>query len=108
MAQAGRRHQTTVDVSDAPRLIVETLWLKPAGGDQQQTDGPQRSSFPGRMKVQKSIVHPPNAHTPAGWKKVVSRGREPEQVTFYAETTRWQNPFRIRAGESALAALPAD
>ena len=102
------RYEVKVDVSDAPRLIVETLWLKPADVIRQPTDGPQRSSFPGRTKVQKSIVHPPNARTPAGWKKVVSRGKEPEQVTFYAETTRWQNPFRIRAGESALAALPAD
>jgi Leucine-rich repeat (LRR) protein len=33
-------------------------------------------------------------HAPAGWKKVLGRGEEPERVTFVSETSGWNNPFR--------------
>ena len=101
------RYELAVDVSRAPRLTVENLWLKPDNGGQAGVTR-LRTEFPQIVRRAKSIVRAPNTRAPTGWKKVVSRGREPEQVTFYAEATRWQNPFRIRAGESALAALPAD
>ena len=101
------RYEVAVDVSQAPRLTVETLWLKPDGSGQ-ASQPRRRTEFPRVAKPPKSVVRAPHTHAPPGWKKVVSRGRESEQVTFYAEATRWQNPFRIRAGESALAALPAD
>ncbi len=46
--------------------------------------------------------------SPQGWRKVVSRGREPENVYFYSETTRWNNPFKLAPEKSALTNLPED
>jgi predicted ATPase len=101
------RYEVAVDVSGAPQLSVETLWLKhDAGG--QPTGASQRSLFPGVMDSPESIVRAPRARAPKGWRKVVSRGESPEQVIFQSETTKWRSPFRISAEKPALAALPAD
>ena len=101
------RYEVTVDVSSAPRLTVETLWLKSDGGAQ-TVEPPQRSLFPEIIDPPDSIVRAPRARAPRGWRKVVSRGETAEAVTFRSETTEWRSPFQIGAEESALAALPAD
>ena len=101
------RYEVAVDVLRAPRLTVETLWLKPDAGAQAAA-GPQRSLFPEMFEPRKSIVRAPRKQAPKGWRKVVSRGESPETVTFQSETTGWRSPFHIRAEDSALGALPAD
>ena len=101
------RYEVTVDVSQAPRLAVETLWLK-TNGDNRPGNAPQRSHFPQVVEPPKSIVRTPRKRAPTGWRKVVSRGENPEQVLFRSETTKWNSPSRIGEAESALAALPAD
>ena len=101
------RYEVAVDVLRAPRLTVETLWLKPDAGAQAAA-GPQRSLFPEMFEPRESIVRAPRKQAPKGWRKVVSRGESPETVTFQSETTGWRSPFQIRAEDSALGALPAD
>ena len=102
------RYEVAIDVSNTPRLVVETLWLRPSGSYERSADAMQRPLFPLPEDPPKSIVRASRTKPPAGWKKVVSRGETPEQVNFNSETTKWNSPFRIGAGESALAALPAD
>jgi len=102
------RYEVAVDVSGPLRLIGETLWLKPAPASTRAAVPAQRALFPQPPSPPESIVHPPRKRTPAGWKKVVSRGEEPERVMFLSETSGWNNPFRIGADKSALASLPAD
>ena len=101
------RFEVAVDVSRAPRLTVETLWLKPDAGTQ-PVEPPQRSLFPEIFDPPDSVVRAPRARAPKGWRKVVSRGEAPEAVTFRSETTEWRSPFHIGAEDSALAALPGD
>ncbi|MCY3926182.1 MAG: ATP-binding protein [bacterium] len=101
------RYEVAVDVSRAPRLTAETLWLRTAGGAR-PVEAPQRSLFPETVEPPASIVRAPRARAPNGWRKVVSRGETPEQVMFQSETTKWRSPFRLGVEESALAALPAD
>ncbi len=99
------RYEMAVDVSGPLRIVAETFWLKPDGDP-----GPaaQRTLFPEAPKPPESIVHPPRKKAPEGWKKVVSRGEEAENVLFNSETTGWNNPFRIAADKVALVSLPED
>ncbi len=100
------RYEVAIDVSGHLRLVAETLWLKPA--EDRTSSAPQRSLFPQPPSPPESIVHPPRRHTPPGWKKVISRGEEPEKVMFLSETSGWNNPFRLGADKAALASLPED
>lgn len=100
------RYEMAIDVTGPLRVVAETLWLKPVGATTK--NGPERTLFPCPPPPPESIVHPPRRHTPPGWKKVVSRGEEPERVTFISETSGWQNPFRLSADRAALASLPDD
>lgn len=99
------RYEINVDVSGPLRVISENLWLRP----QDQASKPvQKYLFPQSPKPPDSIVQARRRRTPAGWKKVVGRGDEPERVTFWSETSGWNNPFRVAADKSALASLPED
>lgn len=99
------RYEVAIDVSGALRIAAETLWLKPF-----EVEAPpaQRTLFPEPPQARGSIVHQPRKRTPNGWKKVVSRGDEPERVMFMSETSGWNNPFRLEADRTALASLPED
>ncbi len=99
------RYEVAIDVSGPLRIVGETLWLKPF---QNEPSAPQRALFPQPPVAPDSIVHPPRRRTPTGWKKVVSRGDEPERVMFMSETSGWNNPFRLEAEKAALASLPED
>lgn len=99
------RYEVAIDVAGPLRIVGETLWLKPPD----RTAPPsQRSLFPEPLPAPESIVHLPRRRTPSGWKKVVSRGEEPERVMFMSETSGWNNPFRLEADKAALASLPED
>lgn len=99
------RYEIAIDVAGPLRIVGETLWLKPPD----RTGPPsQRTLFPEPLPAPESIVHPPRKRTPKGWKKVVSRGEEPERVMFMSETSGWNNPFRLEADKAALASLPED
>jgi len=100
------RYEIAVDVTGPLRLVAETLWLKPSEASSAQPG--QRRLFPQPPSGTDSIVHPPRRHTPTGWRKILSRGEDPERVTFNAETSGWSNPFRLGADKAALMSLPED
>ncbi len=100
------RYEIAVDVAGPLRLVAETLWLKPAARPSLHPE--QRSLFPQSPSSTERIVHPPRKHAPAGWKKILSRGEDPENVSFNSETSGWNNPFRLGAEKAALTSLPDD
>lgn len=101
------RYEVAIDVAGPLRITNETLWLKPADSGEETTQL-QRSLFPQPPQPPDSIVHAARKRMPSGWKKVVSRGEEPERVTFTSETSGWTQPFRIESDKTALSSLPED
>lgn len=98
------RYEVRISVSKDPTFVCETFYLtRPRRSAEEQ-----RQLFPQPRKPPPQIALAPGEHAPAGWKRVVSRGREPERVNFRAERSGWTAPFRIAPWESALANLPAD
>ena len=99
------RYEVAIDVSEPLRVTAETLWLKPDGGAGPE---PERTEFPNPPEPPARIVTHPAKRAPTGWRRVVSRGSEPERVTFRSETSARSVPFRISTDRSALANLPGD
>lgn len=99
------RYEVAVDVTGPLRIGAENLWLRPEEPGSQPL---QRTLFPQPPVPPETIVAAPRKSTPGGWKKVVSRGAEPERVTFLSETSGWNNPFRLGPDKAALASLPDD
>ncbi len=87
-------------------LAAETLWLKPS--DLVTSSATQRTLFPMPPESPDSLVHEPNKKTPRGWRKVVNKIAESGNDYFLAETSDWNNPFRLGPTKSALANLPED
>ncbi len=99
------RYEIAVDASGPLRLVAENLWLRA----EPPLSGPvQRSLFPEPPEPPRTIVQLARRRAPAGWRKVIGRGDEPERVTFWSETSGWNNPFRVPADKAALASLPED
>lgn len=87
-------------------VLAETLWLRPRtnGGE-----SVQRELFPNPPSPRPTLfVAPEGRHAPAGWKKVVTKKLESGNDYFMAETTGWNNPFRLGPHRLALANLPED
>jgi len=109
-----RKHQIAryeiaidTDAHDGKVAIVgENLWLAPS--DTNCNPEPQLELFPATREPRESIVRAPNKRTPEGWRKVVSKNPDSGNDYFQAETTGWNNPFRLGPGKSALANLPED
>jgi len=91
-------------------LSSETLWLAPEPKSQEDRvrDLVQRSLFPAPVDPPKTIVSEPGKKTPLGWRKVVNKISGSGNDYFQAETSDWNNPFRLGPGKSALANLPED
>mgnify|MGYP005840705293 CR=1 FL=1 len=85
-------------------LLGENLWLtKP------EVPAPlQRSLFPQRSRPPTAIAKPSGAGTPAGWRQVLRKVPESGNDYFRAETSEWNNLFRLGPRRSALANLPED
>jgi predicted ATPase len=88
-------------------VLAETLWLKPGETEPARRSG-QLSLFPDPPEPRASLVLSEGARTPKGWKKVVTKKGEKGNDYFFAETTGWQNPFRLGPKKLALANLPED
>lgn len=86
-------------------LAAETLWLAPAESEAPPSQPPL---FPSRRSTPHSILASRYTRTPNGWKKVVSKIGESGNDYFHAETSGWNNPFRLGPAKSALANLPED
>ena len=99
------RYEVAIEVSEPLRIAAETLWLKPVGG---VDSGPERTEFPDPPAPPARIVTDPAKRAPKGWSRIVSRGGQPERVTFRAETSAWSVPLRILTDRTALSNLPPD
>ncbi len=87
-------------------LAAETLWLLPRNGVHEPEV--QRSLFPVAPIPPTAIIREPNKRAPKGWRKVVNKIAESGNDYFMAETTEWNNSFRLGPNKSALANLPED
>jgi predicted ATPase len=103
---ATARYEVAVGTAEQLGLLSETLWLKPEPSPIQGRR--QQELFPAPPEPPESIVLAPGRQAPSGWRRVVSRGEDPWNVTFRAETSGWNNPFRIGPTKSALASVPED
>jgi hypothetical protein len=87
-------------------LAAETLWLTPP--NVARSSPSQRTLFPMPPPAPNSLVHETSKKTPTGWRKVVNKIAESGNDYFLAETSEWNNPFRLGPNKSALANLPED
>lgn len=101
------RYELAVGLDDQGELSVlgENLWLKPA------RPKPRPNVFflfPNPPPPPAHLVPPERSHSPAGWKKVVTKKPESGNDYFMSETSGWNNPFRLGPKRLALANLPED
>lgn len=86
-------------------ILAETLWLvSPESGAQANHVQPRQ--FPCGPSVPPHITV--EQRTPAGWRKIVNKIEGSGNDYFRAETTEWNNQFRLGPRRSALANLPED
>jgi len=97
-------HEETSEMS----VLTETLWFR---GDNPSRDprdnGHQKRLFPVTPEIPERITRESKKHTPAGWRKIVSKTEKGNDY-FQSETTEWNNQFRLGPKRSALANLPED
>ena len=93
-------------LNDEVSLLAETLWLK--SEKQREPTACQTVLFPEPHPLPRNLVHPPGGKTPIGWRKVVNKIQESGNDYYFAETSGWNNPFRLGPGKSALGNLPED
>lgn len=98
------RYEVALDVGGPLKIASETLWLKPPTAPHHT----QRTLFPGIAQPPANIVRQLGTHAPDEWRKILWRGEDPTNVTFTAETGKWNSPFRIAQDKTALASLPQD
>ncbi|MBI4703581.1 MAG: AAA family ATPase [Deltaproteobacteria bacterium] len=101
------RYEVALNVKEAIVLEAETLWLVPAIGEDEMGAN-QQQLFPVPREPRPSVVRRSGSKTPRGWKKVVAKTGESGNDYFMAETSGWNNPFRLGPEKSALANLPED
>lgn len=101
------RYEVAIDIGTGQSGISiagENLFLTP----RREPKPREQSLFPMPPAPRESIVRVPRKQTPQGWRKVVSKIAESGNDYFQAETSGWNNPFRLGPTKSALANLPED
>ncbi len=98
------RYEVGIATGGSPCVDTESVWLvrEGRGSVRRQID-----LFPSPPAPPEHVVRQPRRKTPAGWKKVVSRG-EGGKAYFMSETTGWNAPFALPPERAALANLPED
>ena len=86
-------------------ILAETLWLAPTSSALPANHAQPRL-FPSEPSVPPHITV--EQRTPAGWRKIVNKIEGSGNDYFRAETTGWNNQFRLGPRRSALANLPED
>jgi len=92
-------------------LLTENLWLvKSEPAVSREAPARQRTLFPESPSPETppSIVRASGARTPPGWRPVLKKVPESGNDYFRAETSEWNNLFRLGPRRSALANLPED
>lgn len=104
------RYELSVGHDDKGELCVlqECLWLKPSVPGEPRSAYRQLELFPDPPDAPRSILLVERKNAPKGHKKIVSNSRHAANAYFHAETTDWQNPFRLKHQKPALANLPDD
>lgn len=103
------RYEVGVGTNAAGELALcgETFWLKPAS--EKQPGEAKPPLFPDAAAPPMTLFTAPSGkHGPVGWRKVVTKQLESGNDYFLAETTKWNNPFRLGPQKPALANLPED
>ena len=85
-------------------ILAERLWLKQNGEKKQEQQ--YRLEFPSIVNSPNSIIT--SGRTPRDWRVVVKKEEGRAQDYFKAETTDWNNPFKLGPYKSAFANLPED
>ncbi|GIV81936.1 MAG: ATPase [Anaerolineae bacterium] len=88
-------------------VLAETLWLAPPESGTQANHAQPRL-FPSVPDVPARITAAPDRRAPTGWRKIVNKIERSGNDYFRAETTDWNNMFRLGPKRSALANLPED
>jgi predicted ATPase len=89
-------------------LLLENLWLiRKANGKQEDKRSFELELFPQEAHPPKSIVLEPKKHTPAGWRKVLSR-KEKGGLYVRSETTDWNFPLAIGRDRAGLTLIPEE
>jgi hypothetical protein len=104
------RYELGLSTDGTLALVAENLWLVPDELAERPVEhgSRQRSLFPEEPQpALPDVVWPSNRKSPKGWRKIVSKS-ETGKDYFRAETSRWNNQFRLGPGKSALANLPED
>jgi len=100
------RYEVRLGVSEeGVQPLGENFWLLRESKSDKSVREP--TLFPIEPQDEKPIVREPRRHTPAGWRRVVTRMPD-GRVYFRAETTGWNAPFRLTYRRAALANLPED
>lgn len=89
-------------------LSHERLWLMPTTEIATAPSRTQLDLWPAPPDPPANLVHLATQRTPSGWRQVISKSEDSTNDYFKAETSGWNNPFRLGAGKSALANLPED
>jgi predicted ATPase len=91
-----------LDTKGELAILEEALWLRPS---QPPSTPPQRDLFPTVRHRRRVTLF---ADSTTGWKKVVTKRIGSANDYFMAETTGWNNPFRLGTQRLAFANLPED
>jgi len=102
------RYEFSLSLAPSVGLDSEAFWLCRNGVDDAAAGPAQRMMFPEPLEPPDTIVRPPRSKSPPGWRKVVNKIGETGNDYFFAETSRWNSPFRLGPEKSALANLPED
>ena len=102
-------YELALTLSPQLSLRNETLWLLPASAFPAERDSRKgQLTFPGPVFPHDSILISAARKTPPGWRKVVTKIGDTGNDYFKAETSDWNNLFRLGPTKVALANLPED
>lgn len=94
-----------LDSKEELAVLAETLWLKPV---EEPSKAPVRLLFPTSSEPRATIFAKEARNRPRGHRKVISKKVLGENHYFRAETTDWNNPFRLGPQRLGLVNLPED
>jgi predicted ATPase len=103
------RYEVAIGLNAQGELTIlgENLWLRTVAENGLES-GTKQLEFPVLRSPPDSIVIKEGKHSPRGWRKVLTKKAESGNDYFIAETTNWNNPFRLGPQKLALANLPED
>lgn len=103
------RYEVSVGQNNAGEVVLlgENLWLKPRESRPRPLRQP--NLFPQIAdNAPSNLVLPEGGQSPKGWRRILNKKPEAGNDYFRAETTDWNNNFRLGPSKSTLANLPED